>query len=384
MKKYVKKVYLSIMLIVFSLITMVATTYAWVGLLTNSTFDEFTINLQQNDDDASEYGIELSLDGINFSDNIDSVTLRRQLLKNVGYANIDRYTDNQINELFRKHSLGLCTTTSAGDSLNPFVDMNNEITNNYYAFDIYISIYKIGEQTTEDSTKNLDLYLRDYILTATTPTNDSGVYSYKIVNPVTFPTLPGSYLGNPILSNSNVINSIPAGSTISGVVSSNIANTCRVALEKFISVRKKHPEDYEGHYSRKSVYIYQTGSVYPTYDSQSGIYDFGSILPREYNFARLYYNSIHSEKPIDTYFNDSLYNEILNRGDVTYADDGVVNHIVYGGNGSNTDKVTTKDMIKFRIYFWYEGWDPDCFEVVNRKTVTLNLSFSTKNPNEGN
>ena len=61
MKKYVKKVYLSIMLVVFSLLTMVATTYAWVGLLTSSTFDEFTINLQSNDsEEASEYGIELS------------------------------------------------------------------------------------------------------------------------------------------------------------------------------------------------------------------------------------------------------------------------------------------------------------------------------------
>ena len=51
MKKYVKKVYLSIMLVVFSILTMVATTYAWVGLLTSSTFDEFTINLHQNEDE---------------------------------------------------------------------------------------------------------------------------------------------------------------------------------------------------------------------------------------------------------------------------------------------------------------------------------------------
>ena len=64
MKKYVKKVYLSIMLVVFSLFAMVATTYAWVGLLTNSTFNEFTINLREYDDpDTADYGIQLSLTG---------------------------------------------------------------------------------------------------------------------------------------------------------------------------------------------------------------------------------------------------------------------------------------------------------------------------------
>ena len=60
MRKYFNKLYLSIALVVLSLLTMVATTYAWVGLLTSTTFDEFTINLQEHEsDEISEYTIKL-------------------------------------------------------------------------------------------------------------------------------------------------------------------------------------------------------------------------------------------------------------------------------------------------------------------------------------
>ncbi len=157
---------------------------------------------------------------------------------------------------------------------------------------------------------------------------------------------------------------------------SNIANSCRLALEKYIAVDKGHTEQYTGQIY-KGLTIYQTGSEYPTYNSITGIYDFGQILPKEYNFARLYYNSLHKDTRIDQVFSDTDFDEILNRGDVTYADDGVVNHIV-----SQSDGVTTSKMSRFRIYFWFEGWDPDCFDVLDHKTVTLNLSFSTKSPNE--
>ena len=41
-------------------------------------------------------------------------------------------------------------------------------------------------------------------------------------------------------------------------------------------------------------------------------------------------------------------------------------------------------MVCFRVYFWFEGWDSDCFEIIDNKSVTVNLSFTTKSPNEGN
>ena len=45
MKKTTRRVYMSILLVVLSLFTAVATTFAWVGITTNTTFDKVTINL---------------------------------------------------------------------------------------------------------------------------------------------------------------------------------------------------------------------------------------------------------------------------------------------------------------------------------------------------
>ena len=393
MKKYVKKVYLSIMLIVFSLLTMVATTYAWVGLLTSSTFDEFTINLQENDSpDAAEYGIEVSLDGKKFSDSINQRELQRYLLHNIdpdgAYKDYLKkrtngeyvVNDNKVTDDFRKLRITQCTTEryrEINGQLSPrlsyFKDMNNNITSNLFQFDLYISIYKINSTDDYQSDKKLDLYLNsDKLITASTVTNPSGLYSTRLFNDISYPTMAGSYLGQPILNNPNVQNSIGTSRRISGDVKIDIANSCRVAFEKYNSMPKG---DNSSLSYDDEMYIYQTGSIYPTYDANTGIYDFGGVLPNDYNFARLYYNSIYVGNELG-----NVPEGVLDRGDVVYdpTNEDVV-HIV-----NQDDNVTTSRMVCFRVYFWFEGWDSDCFEIIDNKSVTVNLSFTTKSPNEGN
>ena len=388
MKKYVKKVYLSIMLIVFSLITMVATTYAWVGLLTSTTFDEFTINLQQNDSpDAAEYGIELSLDGINFSDSISQTELRRHLLYNIDstykfkdFLSKDSkgnyiINENKVNDEFRKNKLEPCTTYVEGAGITrqlaQFKNMRGNVTKKYYFFDLYLSIYKIGGDDNQ-SNKTMNLYLRDSILSSSIPTNPSGCYTCTLFNKISFPTVNQSFRGNSILDNS-LPGSIGLGSEFSGDCNVDISTSCRLAIEKLVAVDKYHPEQYYGMNSHRGLYIYQKGSLYPVYDSLTGITDFGGVLPSEYNFARMYYNSLHPDDQLEV-----VPESVLNRGDVIFKDDGVTNKIV----DKDTDNVTTSNMIRFRIYFWYEGWDANCFDVIDNKSVALNLSFSTKNPND--
>lgn len=388
MKKYVKKVYLSIMLVVFSLLTMVATTYAWVGLLTSSTFDEFTINLQQSDNpDASEYGIELSLDGINFSESIDQTELRRRLLYNIDST--DKFKDiltknssgnyvvsnNKVNEEFRKNKLEPCTTyvegTGQTKQLAQFFNMKGLVTKKYYFFDLYLSIFKIGGGETQ-SDMTMNLYLRDSILSSATVANPSGIYETTLFNDIIYPNTNLSYRDNNILNNS-LPGSVDLGAKFSGKYSVDISTSCRLAIEKLVAVDKYHPEQYYGMNSHRGLYIFQKGSIYPVYNSLTNVVDFGGILPSEYNFARMYYNSLHPGEELG-----EVPANVLNRGDVIFADDGITNKIV----DKDTDNVTTSNMIRFRIYFWYEGWDSNCFDVIDDKSVTLNLSFSTKNPND--
>ena len=66
----------------------------------------------------------------------------------------------------------------------------------------------------------------------------------------------------------------------------------------------------------------------------------------------------------------------VNRGDVTFKDSGDIGQIC----NKDTDGLTVGKMMKFRIYFWFEGWDSDCFEVIENRNVNVNLSFSNKAP----
>ena len=389
MRKYVNKLTLSIALAVLSLLTMVATTYAWVGLLTNSTFDEFEINLEPKYGEVTEYGIQLSLDGVNFSESLNQVEIKRYLLNNYDSSMYSSYLQknsngdyivnaNRVEDEYRKIKLDQCTvdrTNLLGQldtRLNKFTNMRGEYTTKLLQLDLFVSIFKIASSDDDLSDKKLDLYLNSpEIITSSSATNRTGIYSMNVFNSVTYPNAPGNYLGNPILSNPNVYNSIAAGTKIEGNVKVNIANTCRVAFEKFRAVDK-------GDISAAKVYddeifIYQTGSIYPTYDPYTGVYDFGSVLPDEYNFARQYFNTIYASDPLP-----SVPQKVLDRGDVVYNPNDEDNvHIVNQGDG-----VTTTKMVGFRIYFWFEGWDSDCFEVIDNKSVTLNISFSTKSPNE--
>ena len=258
MRKYFNKLYLSIALVVLSLLTMVATTYAWVGLLTSTTFDEFTINLQKNDGEIEDYGLEFSLTGElgSFKEKLDQTEIRKVLLHNAG-VDISGYNDNVINEMFRKFRLEQCTTAlSSTHTLGSFRNMRNEVTTKYYWFDLYVSIFKIGAEDDGQSEKKLNLYLRKKILSASTPTNADGIYSMRLVNGITYPSV--NPTGEQILGR---LGGIPLGATVSETVSINIANSCRVALEKYETANKGDLSVYLQN-NRTGLFIYQNGDNY--------------------------------------------------------------------------------------------------------------------------
>ena len=61
------------------------------------------------------------------------------------------------------------------------------------------------------------------------------------------------------------------------------------------------------------------------------------------------------------------YFDELNRNNNVLADTDLGFGII---NGKRTE-------MKITVDFWFEGWDADCFEIINRSPVTLNLVFST-------
>lgn len=364
MKKYFNKFTMSIIMVVLSALTMIATTYAWVGLATNSTTDNFLLNVKQAEDDDSDYGIELSLTGKEgtFFDEIQPIDLKKQILLNAGYNQNQLSTEGKINEEFRKLSFEQTTVNRTEDYyLTNFRNMQNEQAK-YLYFDLYVSVYKIGGDTGADI--NLDVYLRNTVMT-------SELSTYYVNNVVNFPSM--NPAGTDILGNPLVTNSLPLGTSIQkGNVSMYPDNAARVGIQRHKVVDKYDVNAYTLDNNAYELLIYKNGNDYPTYDATNNIYDFGGVLPLEYNFAALYHNTMYTTDVLT-----SVPNSALNRGDITFKDDGTSNHIVKESYG-----VTVRKMIKFTVYFWFEGWDPDCYAAIDNKPVTLNLEFSTKNPND--
>ena len=113
--------------------------------------------------------------------------------------------------------------------------------------------------------------------------------------------------------------------------------------------------------------IYYNGSYLPTYDSSTKTYSFGGILPEEYNIAYQEYKSIY--RPGSDFV---IPDEILNRGDLEINEQNSMLLTEESGFGINAG---VSNVLKVTVYFWYEGWDADCFAAISGKSASLNLVF---------
>ena len=385
-KKATRKIYLSIIFVTLSLLTMVATTFAWVGIVSNASFEKITINLE-TDNEKSDYGIMLSLTGKegDFHESIDPLDIQRQILKNMGVEDSKLKNEASIQNLFSRIGMTQCTTTKDWDDngsgacyylknfkslngRNPYATISGELTEyyGYMSFDIWLTIYRIGADVT-DSEKKLSIYLRngdsEGVLTSDI---SNGYIPNEIVMPNSSNPLSSQYL--------SAANNFAPGKSIKGDIRIKACNAARLSVQKATAV-DIYDYSNDDNYFYKGLKIYKTGSDLPNYDSKYNVYDFGGILPTDFNFARLEYNSTHtSDDQLGEVPVDALQSK---RGDVTFADDGFINHVV-----DESDNVTTSNMIKLHFNFWFEGWDADCFEAIDNQSVSVNLNFSTKNPNE--
>lgn len=349
MRTAIRKLYISVLVTVLCLITVGATTYAWIGILTNSTFDNFDLNV--NSSNLKEYGVEISLDGVNFSTEISSIELKRQILLNTGYDESQLYNDDVTENYFNMFNLEQCTVKVDYDNntFSDFQNLNGRITKNIFKFDIYISALKIYESG-QQSNYVLDTYLRGNILEGT---NGSQVLINKFTYPSNVNDLGGNILGNTTIEKARV----------------NSASASRIAIQKYEVVEKGKPELYNQNSKVTDIIIYQGGTQNPTYDSSNNIYSFGGILDTPYNLAAFNYNALHGYK------DGIVPSWAIERGkkelEICEENSQIID------SSKEEEQVTIDKMMKLTFYFWFEGWDADCFEVINKKPVSINLIFST-------
>lgn len=381
-KKYIlgKKLYISILTTIVVLLTTVATTFAWVGVFANSTFETFDIEIKASS--IEEYSIEISTDGIHFSDLIQFSEIKKQILLNWGYSEESVSTNEKIDFLYSSLIHDQCTTIPVVENnkikrFNQFTDVHGDITTKYYKFDIYVSAKK-NYDTSSSNNFNLDVFLGKNLLSGR-------ANGKKLINPVSFPSdFVNPYdelIENGLFVLPNGYRTVKADETIT-YASVNSASACRVGFEKYPVVTKYHPEEYSNDTLPNSGVIYHTDYEYPVYNANEEIYSFGAILPNESNFATLNYNSSEWQFTNWRYWTMDLPNEIWEkRGVNSITKDKFLsndtNHLI--NSTIDEEKIGVNQMMKMTIYFWFEGWDADCWNAINAIPVNINISLFPKN-----
>ena len=100
------------------------------------------------------------------------------------------------------------------------------------------------------------------------------------------------------------------------------------------------------------------------------------------NLAVGYFNSTEQYYAGWQYWNQKVPTEIYEtRGVESTTKDIKIsrtnNHIIDSENSN--EKISVSKMMKITCYFWFEGWDADCFNAINLSPVEINIVFSTKN-----
>ncbi|MGM9970107.1 MAG: hypothetical protein ACI35S_06905 [Anaeroplasma sp.] len=350
MQKLLKKIYFSIIVTVLCFATLTVTTYAWVGIFTSSSFDNFTINLFSNE--FREYGVEISLTGEEgtFGSTVDEIELKREILENYGMRMDYITTDQAVQKAFSELLLTTCSVKPNEDnSFNDFLDMYDNVTTKYIKFDVYISAYRAYDSGST-SEYLLDAYLTGNLFEGTKR-------SINLINEFTYPS---DFINN-------VEDGIQGGTKIKNNVSVDSSSCTRIAIQKYNVVEKGHPEAYNDYSIINDYVIYQQGPNEPIYNPLTNIYSFGGILEEEYNLALFQYNQKFSHK------RKNLPDWALLRNDIDFSANSY-NQIIDSTNPN--EKISTNDMMKLTIYFWFEGWDADCFEVIDNSPVTFNLNFT--------
>ena len=375
-----KKMLISILTSVIVFVTMVATTFAWVGIFTYANTDNFNINLKVQDLDVN-YFLTISATGEknSFSDEADLIEIERQILKNNNVYTDDvlnKLSNSEIEKIYSRNS----NTTPSSYIINSnnqleFYSINNKMTsyyetynpkNGFLKFDIYLSV-NTKEGIQEETEINSNVFITDIAETI-----QGTISKQRLTNLNPFkklPSLPNEY---------NSLLSLPD----SEFFEINSANACRFALCIFnpIDVNSSYkPDDYP-----TKTLIYHGGKQMP--NVYENVYDLGGNLPEDYNTA------LQELLIIRPNYKNSVYpmRNQKYRDDLEYA-------INMGGNEldliEDNTKIWTKPSdieskpylgvhdtiqtkMKIEVYFWFEGWDADCIFGINEKPVTLNLNFT--------
>ncbi len=391
--KITRKIYMSLFTTMFILLTCVVTTFAWVGIFTTSTIGSFDLNLMVQDPKDGEDYLRISATGEenSFDEAVALTDIQTQIMSNMGinYANVnetEKYSlynsyEDYINYTFTKKAEltpvtpGFDSTKASKIDLSYFYEFENFKFQNrelvqstkYFKFDLYLTVDTPSgiQSSTDINAKVLFANISDAL--------SSNITGGDIITLDPFSSISSTDPKYGVLSNVN------------GTVRMKSVNATRLAFEIYNPI--KISDSYVGNETPHSTIIYQGGTQNPKFDSSTSTYNFGGILPKDYNLALKEANTLYKSN-LDIYnknsLNENLYDsaiyryennidkEMVNDNKVIWDSPSTISGLNYLGvqNGIQTK-------IKISCYFWFEGWDADCLRFIDKKAVDIKLVFST-------
>lgn len=367
MKQIIRKMYFSILTSILVLVVSVTTTYAWAGILSYSSTEQFVIHLDKVD--HADFSIMISLDGKNFSEGISMSELRRNILENMD-IDCSRYSDSVVNDVFSKIVMNPVSMQKNGLQMGPFVCLeditdqpqfnyqntlveSSRAKKSYFNFDLYLTFDYTGakDQATEELLNdNQSVLLSNANQLVVGPTK-----SIQLSKPYQFQ----DYFNQEEIRKTTV----------------NVSSAARVALTKYEVVERGHPEDAT---TISDLIIYQGGTATPT--KEADVYSFGGIMNEKNNLAFTEYNNINVKKINESTLTDFYQNRCNEEG----LEDAIAFSELEEGHWfiEKEEGLNTKTMMKLNVKMWIEGFDGDCFNVIGHSPITLNLVFSTKKQTE--
>lgn len=363
MKQIIRKMYLSILTSILVLVVSVTTTYAWAGILSYSSTEQFVINLDKVE--HSDFSILISLDGKNFSEGINMTDLKRAILENMD-VDCSRLSDGTVQDLFNKIVLNPVSMQTRGNKMGPFVCLeditrtsgfsygavtseSNLAKKSYFNFDLYLTFDYTGSN--ENISDEVLSSNQSVLLSSASSLVEGQTKGIQLSQPYRFQ----DYFNQEEIKVTHV----------------NVSSAARVALTKYEVVERGHPEAAT---TVSDLIIYQGGTATPT--KQNDVYSFGGIMDGQNNLAFTEYNNINALK-----ISEQTLNEFhQNRCDETGFEDAIAFSDLSDGHWfiGQQDGLNTKTMMKLNVKMWIEGFDGDCFNVLGHSKITLNLVFSTK------
>ena len=327
MRKLRKKLILSLIMLVLTVITVTSTTLAWFANNQNAWVEDFDLEIEKLE------GLLISVDGKNFYSSVSNEDLVKAIVAKKTNKKIEELDMDEVKSEIEKIRLSSVTTK---DLENFYTIDSLNVVDNYYGlkaasnytyieFDLYFRAV-IDENKVEGEVRTLSFASDSYI--------KSQAKAVKLVNELRSKGV--------VYKSGESIAVNPADAIRVGVSVANDENT------KLI---------YEPNLGLGS---YAIEGVSPSDEDYDINYD-----PNE-NAMLTYFNNLNEHKLAPLKAVDKLFYQ----GTKNFTDGTIIS------NFKTNDTVTGFEDLKLTVSIWLEGYDADYFIGIDMKNIKMYLNFS--------